>query len=154
MRRIVKIFFLAVLAVFLLIQFIRPKRNISTQQYDADLAKVYSVPPEVLSVLQAACYDCHSNNTHYPWYTNIQPVGLYLNKHIRHGKEELNFHEFGLYPSKRKRSKLRAMAEQIKDGKMPLSSYALLHKDARLTDPQKTALLNWIGQTLDSMRSP
>jgi len=107
------------------------------------------VPADVQAILKKACYHCHSNNTHYPWYVNIQPVGLYLGHHIEEGKDELNFNQFGDYSAKRQRNKLKAIVEQIRDGEMPLPSYMLLHKEARLTAAEKTAITKWVENTLN-----
>lgn len=147
--RIVKKILLSLLAILVLLQLIRPAKNKSNAPTPGDISQVAVVPADVQAILKKACYDCHSNNTHYPWYVNIQPVGLYLAHHIEEGKDELNFNEFGAYSAKRRRNKLKGIAEQIRDGEMPLSSYTLLHKEARLTDAEKTAITKWVENTLN-----
>lgn len=142
---------LALLIAFALIQFIRPARNRSGQELNTDLTRIYGVPPDVQAILKAACYDCHSNNTRYPWYVNIQPAGWLLAKHIKDGKNELNFSEFGTYSPRRQVSKLRSIENSIQDGTMPLSSYSLLHKAARLTKQKKTLLTAWTIKIRDSL---
>src|SRR5215210_3387305 len=97
---------LGFLIVLVLIQFIQPARNRSNEILSTDLVKTIKIPENVQSVLKAACYDCHSNNTNYPWYSRIQPFGWLLARHIRNGKAELNFSEFGSYPLRRQISKL------------------------------------------------
>ena len=141
------------LVLFILIQFIRPSRNENGQVLQTDITKMFSVPSKVKTVLEVACYDCHSNNTRYPWYVNIQPGGWWLAKHIKEGKEELNFSEFGSYSRRRQITKLRSIENSIKDGAMPLSSYALLHRDARLTSEEKALLLAWTNKVKDSITS-
>ena len=74
-----------------------------------------------------------------------------LANHIRHGKKELNFNEFGSYTARRQRSKLKAIANQVKDGEMPLNSYTLMHKDARLTREQKQLIIEWVQKTKDGL---
>ncbi|RBL91097.1 cytochrome C [Chitinophaga flava] len=137
------------LAIFVVIQFFRPAKNQDSQQ-DAtqDIATIYPMPDSVQHMMQLACYDCHSNHTRYPWYAEIQPVGWLLNKHVQEGRQELNFQEYGKYSFRRQRNKLKRMKEQITAGKMPLSSYTLLHPEARLTPAQKQAILTWIDSTL------
>ena len=153
MRKI-KIVFLILLAVFVLIQFIRPDKNQSTsQKLTTDITGIYVVPNDVQTILKNACYDCHSNNTKYPWYVNIQPVGWFMAGHIKNGKKELNFNEYGTYSSKRQRNKLKRMKEQIEENKMPLSSYTLLHREARLTANQKEQITRWIDSTLNATGS-
>lgn len=134
---------LAILLV--MIQFIRPARNISSAEQSNDIAAHYTVPADVQQILKRSCYDCHSNNTVYPWYTNIQPIGWWMQDHINEGKEELNFSEFGSYTAKRQAKKLKKTAEEVKEGEMPLNSYLWIHKDAVLSAEQKDALINWAG---------
>jgi hypothetical protein len=134
---------LVLLVALLLIQFIRPTRNISEGKSDNHLTNKYTVPANVSGVLEKACYDCHSNNTVYPWYTNIQPVGLWLQNHVNEGKKELNFSEFLAYSPKKARHKMDEVIEMVKEGEMPLKSYTLIHKNADLSSEEKTALTDW-----------
>ncbi len=136
---------LGLLAVLVVIQFVRPTRNISTNETPNEISKFYDVPAEVQAVLKKSCYDCHSNNTMYPWYTNIQPVGLWLQSHINEGKGELNFSEFGAYPQKKAKHKFEEIEEAVGEGEMPLSSYTLIHRDTKLTSEQSSAIAAWAG---------
>ncbi|CAM4205128.1 MULTISPECIES: heme-binding domain-containing protein [Pedobacter] len=137
--------------LLVVIQFIQPERNISIQAYPADISRTYPVPEKVQGILKTSCYDCHSNNTRYPWYANIQPGGWWLAWHIREGKQELNFNEFGKYSSRRQQSKLKAITGSIEDGTMPISSYTLIHRNARLTKAEQDLILDWIEKTKDSL---
>lgn len=132
--------------VFIAIQFIRPARNISNQILATDIIKTVSVSDSVQAVLKKACYDCHSNNTNYPWYSNIQPIGWFLANHVSEGKRRLNFSEFGSYTQRRQLSKLNDIANEVQDGGMPLSSYTLTHKEARLTANEKSLVIKWAQQ--------
>lgn len=147
----VKKILLVILVAFIAIQLIQPARNQSGQVLSTDIAMAYQIPDTVQTILKLACYDCHSNNTRYPWYTYVQPVGWLLANHIRDGKEELNFSEFGAYSNRRKQSKLKSIQSQVHDGEMPLSSYTLLHKKARLTDEQKQLIIDWAQKMKDSL---
>src|SRR3954465_5828094 len=129
--------FLIVIAVLVIIQFIRPTRNISTSESSNAIAKHYQVPDTINNMMKVACNDCHSNNTRYPWYTNIQPVGWWMQHHVNEGKEELNFSEFAAYTAKRQNHKMEEVGEQIEKGEMPLNSYLWIHKDASLTAQEK-----------------
>jgi hypothetical protein len=151
MKTLTKII-LVLLAVFIVIQFIRPERNSGAPAGPADMMWHVSVPPRVAQVLKASCYDCHSNTTHYPWYTNLQPVSWWLAHHIKEGKEELNFNEFGTYSPRRQRSKLKAIGDSVKDGSMPLASYTLMHKEAVLSDADKALIIDWASRTMDSLK--
>jgi hypothetical protein len=134
---------LIVVILLVVIQFIRPSRNLSSAQSANDISRHYTVPDTVAGILDRACNDCHSNNTRYPWYTNIQPVGWWMQHHVNDGKGELNFAEFGSYPAKRQYHKLEEMVKQIKDDEMPLNSYLWIHTNAKLTEADKQTLINW-----------
>jgi hypothetical protein len=134
---------LTLLAIFIIIQFIRPARNISNTVPATDITRVYSVPDSVQQVLKVSCNDCHSYNTEYPWYTNIQPVGWWMQYHVNGGKKHLDFSVFGSYTPKRQAHKLEEVAEQVKGGHMPINSYLWIHKDAKLSADKKTLLIEW-----------
>lgn len=143
---------LVLLLAFGLLQFYpRPEKNISSVETKERIEKLYNVPDSVMVILKSACYDCHSNNTHYPWYSNIQPVALFLNRHIVEGKKELNFDEFGSYSTRRQQSKLKAIASQVRDREMTLRSYQIMHKEARLTVEESDLITNWFRKQLDSL---
>ncbi len=142
---------LALLIVFIAIQFIQPDRNTGKKLLPADFANVYAVPNRVQSILQNTCYDCHSNSSNYPWYSNIQPVGWIMARHIKNGKEHLNFSEFGNYRNRRRITKLKEISNQIRDDEMPISSYKMMHKNARLSQSEKDLLMNWMNKTADSL---
>lgn len=146
----IKRILLIVLALLVIIQFIRPAENHSDKLSANDIALHYPLPDTMLSILKNSCYDCHSNNTRYPWYSFIQPGAWWMASHIREGKADLNFSDFGTYSERRRQSKLQAIANSIKDKTMPLRSYLLLHGNARLSPDDKTLLLDWINKTKDS----
>jgi hypothetical protein len=133
------------------LQFIRPGHNISSQILTTDISKVVNISDTVLTLLKNACYDCHSNNTDYPWYSNIQPRGLIMASHIKQAKIQLNFSEFGTYSQRRQLSKLDGIANSLKDDVMPLKSYKIMHKNAQLSADEKTLLINWAHQSMDSI---
>lgn len=134
-------------------QLYRPAKNQgSAQDMTADISHVYTMPDSVHTLLQQACYDCHSNHTRYPWYADIQPASWWLASHVREGKEELNFQEYGQYSSKRQRNKLKRIKEQIMTGAMPLSSYTLLHREAIWTPAQRQSVIVFIDTTLEKLK--
>jgi len=146
-------FLVVLLIVLIVIQFIRPAKNISNNLFASDITRVYNVPQNVSTSLQNSCADCHSNNTVYPWYAQVQPVGWWLNNHIKEGKRELNLSEFGTYTIARQYKKLDDMAEQVNKGEMPLTSYTLVHTNSRLTDKERHALINWCENIRDTIKS-
>ena len=147
-KKIRKILFL-VLAIFLLMQLYQPARNKNDgQALPSHITKLYNVPDSINRIFANSCYDCHSNNTRYPWYSYIQPARFFMERHIRNGKRDLNFSEFGNYSKRRQESKLESISKQVKSGKMPLASYTWLHKNSKLTPQQKEMIATWIDTTL------
>ncbi|WP_240609261.1 heme-binding domain-containing protein [Flavipsychrobacter stenotrophus] len=143
MKSIIKRSVIVSVVALVVIQFFHPAKNENGVMTDKDITRAYHVPDDVRKVLRRACYDCHSNSTVYPWYSKIQPVDWWLNDHVKEGKRHLNFSEFDTYSVKRKAKKLTEVAGTITDNEMPLSSYTVVHKDAILTDAEKTLVVNW-----------
>lgn len=139
------------LVVFVGIQFVPTKRNQSDNISASDIMIVYNVPDQIEKKIKVSCYNCHSNNTQYPWYNKIQPVAWFLEGHIKKAKEELNFSEFGDYSKRRQKNKLKSIINRIRDNEMPLPSYILMHKDAVLSESEKSELENWISKLRDSL---
>lgn len=141
-----------VLVVILVgIQFFPTKHNQSDEVSETDFIKTFSVPNNIKILLKSSCYDCHSKNTKYPWYDKIQPLSWLLEDHINKGKEELNFSEFGLYSKRKQKSKLKSIISQIKDNEMPLSSYIIMHSNAKLSKNDKKLIMDWFLQLKDSI---
>ena len=152
MKIIVKKILIISSIIFLLMQFYQPARNIGFEQNKtADFTKVYNVPKNVETILLTSCYDCHSNNTNYPWYSNIQPARFFMESHIKEGKENLNFNEWGNYSFRKQNNKLDRIFKQIKSNEMPLASYTLIHKNAVLDATEKNEVLDWINKIEDSI---
>ena len=125
------------------IQFLQPSRNQSVQVSTVGIASVADVPANVQAVFQNSCYDCHSNNTRYPWYATIQPGAWLMASHIEEGKAELNFDEFGNYSKRRQLSKLKAIRGSVDDESMPLASYTFIHKGSILSKTDQILLKDW-----------
>ncbi len=137
--------------MFIGIQFIPAERNQSVLVPQTDFMLVHNVPDNIRTKLQVSCYDCHSNNTQYPWYNKVQPIAWFLEDHIKEGKAELNFNEWDSLSSRRKKSKLRSIIKQIESGEMPLDSYTLIHKDATFSKEETNEIINFITQLKDSL---
>ena len=153
MKRILKIVLLVLLLVIIVIQFFRPAKNISNVVSKNDITTKYPVPDSVEHILKVACNDCHSNNTVYPWYAEIQPIAWWLNNHIVDGKKHLNFSEFTKYRIRKQHIKFDQINELVKENEMPLASYTWIHKDAKLTDRQKRTIAAWATSIRDSIFS-
>lgn len=149
MKRIFKKILIIGLVIFLLMQLYQPARNKDNGKLlPSHITKQYNVPDSVQLIFAATCYDCHSNNTKYPWYSYIQPARFIMERHIRNGKKDLNFSEFGNYSKRRQESKLERIIKQVQSGDMPLASYTFLHKNSKLTSGQRETIINWVDTTL------
>lgn len=143
MRKIIRLILIILLIVLIGIQFIRPPKNISEGIAVNDITMKYNVPEDVKNILKMSCYDCHSNNTYYPWYWKIQPVTWFMNGHIVEAKRKLNFSIFTSYKIGKQYKSFNDINKEVKDGDMPIGSYTLIHHDAILSESQKLAIANW-----------
>jgi hypothetical protein len=134
-----------VVAIVLVIQVIPVERNVSTVPPGQSFEKTEKVPANVAAILKVSCYDCHSNNTRYPWYSELQPGAWFMAQHIKKGKEELNFDEFNNYSKRRKKAKIKSITSQIEKEEMPLKSYLMLHSSARLSAADKMDLIDFFN---------
>jgi len=153
MKRTLKRILIVLLVAFIIIQFIRPAKNISSTPSANDISTKYKVPEDVKNILRTSCYDCHSNNTIYPWYAKVQPVAWWLDDHIKEGKRELNFSEFTSYSIRRQYSKLGEINDQVKKNEMPITSYLIIHRYAKLNDQQKSSIVAWATFLRDSIKA-
>lgn len=149
----IKKILLAIGVILIVIQFIKPEKNIALGAQPNAISTKYTVPDTVNQLLSVACKDCHSNNTVYPWYSNIQPVAWWLNDHVKEGKRKFNLDEFTTYTLKRQDHKLEELIESQTDHWMPLDSYTWIHRDAALTDAQRKVLVDWANATRKQIQS-
>ena len=135
-----------ILVIFLIvIQFFRPAKNESNDN-TYHINTKYATPQQVENILVAACYDCHSNTTRYPWYFQLQPVAWFLSQHVNEGKEHLNFSEFTNLPVAAQFHKLEETIEMVESKEMAMAAYTALglHKEAALTDAQRKVIIDWV----------
>jgi len=151
MKKHIRKIVLALVVIFIGIQFIPKNYNESSEVLTTDFMTTFNVLKNIETQLKVSCYDCHSNNTNYPWYNKIQPVAWFMEGHIDEGKEELNFSEFGGYSKRRQKSKLKSIMSQIRDDEMPLRSYTLIHGVAKLSEKEKREIIELIAQIRDSI---
>lgn len=140
-----RLVFGVLLTVLFLIQLIRPQKNISYTPAGKGFVETFEVDKQVNAILAVSCYDCHSNNTNYPWYSEIQPGGWLMDMHIKDGKEKLNFDKLPPYGSRRINSKFTQIIKQIEQDKMPLNSYLWMHENARLSKEDKQLLIEYFS---------
>ena len=134
---------IALIFILLMIQSIQIDKTIEPVNPTTDFISVTAANTEVAGLLKTACYDCHSNQPTYPWYTNMAPVSWWIKHHINEGSQHLNFSIWGTYSEKRKNHKLEECIEMIEEGEMPMYSYTLMHKEAKLADSQKLQLVQF-----------
>lgn len=137
---------------FLVIQFIRPAKNIQLVDQTKTATSLFQTSLRVKNILEVSCYDCHSNNTVYPWYNNIQPVMWFLTNHVNEGKDHLNFDQFADYSSKKQHQKLEEIVEVLDKNEMPLTSYTIIHRNANLSAEQKEELVGWAKANMENMK--
>ena len=128
------------------IQFFDTDKNISVTPSENAIEKHYQISSHVQGLLKTSCYDCHSNNTAYPWYNNIQPVKWWLADHVNSGKRHLNFDEFNTYSKEKKLKKLDEITETVRSGEMPLSSFTVIHHNAKLSSADKLEIEKWVSE--------
>ncbi|WP_312285370.1 heme-binding domain-containing protein [Chryseobacterium gleum] len=135
-----------IVLLLIVIQFFDTDKNIAVVPSENAIEKHYQVPDHVQGILKTSCYDCHSNTTAYPWYNNIQPVKWWLADHVNSGKRHFNFDEFYSYSKEKKLKKLDEVAETVREGEMPLTSYTVVHQNAKLNDTQKSEIEQWVKE--------
>lgn len=133
-----------IVALLVIIQFFRIDKTTSPVEPAKDFISVTNPPEKVAEIIKTSCYDCHSNQTNYPWYTNIAPVSWWIGHHIEEGKEHLNFSKWADYSAKKADHKLEEFYEEVEEGEMPLKSYTNLHSKAKLSDEDKELLISWV----------
>ncbi len=127
------------------IQLIRISKSNPPVEKEKDFLVISQAPIEIQNIIKSSCYDCHSNTTEYPWYTNLAPVSWWIKHHINEGREHLNFSEWANYTDKKADHKLEECIEMIEEGEMPMSSYTFIHKESKLNAEQKLILINWFN---------
>ncbi|MDG2363618.1 MAG: heme-binding domain-containing protein [Flavobacteriales bacterium] len=135
---------IAFLAVFALIQFKVIDKSPIEINPESDFLMIEQAPKEVVELIQTSCYDCHSNLTTYPWYSNIAPVSWWLKSHIDNGRGKLNFSEWDSY-SLEERDTLKVKSASLIEKKwMPIVTYKIIHKESRLSEEQRALLIDWL----------
>jgi len=133
-----------VLVVWVAIQFVPVERD--NPPVESDIA----APAEVRAILKRSCYDCHSNETAWPWYARVAPFSWLIAKDVREGRRELNFSAWNKFTGGRRARKFKEIVEQVEQDKMPQWYYVLLHPAANLSTGDKKILTEWAKRALES----
>lgn len=154
MKKALKIVAVALFALFVSIQFIRPEMTNPPIVAEQTLEANAQIPEKTRSILARSCSDCHSNDTNYPWYAQIAPASWFLADHIKEGRRELNFSEWGNLSAQRKARKLEEICEQTQIREMPLPSYLWIHRGAQLSDEEIKTICEWTESERAKMPNP
>ena len=136
---------LGLVLLIAIMQFFKPEKNQSDSVLPSDFILVEKPSASIENILRNACYDCHSDNTIYPWYNAVTPINYWLRNHVNEGRQKLNFSSWADNDPSRKDRKMDEITAQLKKSGMPLKSYTWIHKEARLTEDQKNEILSWIS---------
>ncbi|RLD46581.1 MAG: cytochrome C [Bacteroidetes bacterium] len=146
-----KIFGLIIVFLLVLIQFVPTGLPDTIAENENDLLYNNQIPEQVAVILKTSCYDCHSNETNYPWYSYVAPVSWLVGKDIREGREELNFSEWESLSKIDKAKHLDNIIDEVSDGDMPMNIYTIIHTDAKLSSEEIEQLANWAEDYAESL---
>ena len=146
MKKRTRTILLALIGIFAVLQLFQIDKTNPPSDPADDFIAIENPPQEIAQMMKDACYDCHSYQTKYPWYTSIQPVGWWVRSHYRGGRQNLNYSEWRQYNDEDKPKGLHEMAEEIEKMKMPLKSYTWMHPEAKLSEGQKEALIAYFKE--------
>jgi len=142
---------LGTLAAVIVVQFVRPERTNPPFDPTKTLDSSMAIPREVLAKLRTSCYDCHSSETRWPWYSAITPVNFLLASDVRRGRGRMNFSEWALMKPGKMQSRLESMSDMVGHREMPLKTYLFLHPEARLSDEEIKMITDWADSAQDSI---
>lgn len=139
---------ITIIFIVVIIQFVRINRTNPPVEIDKDFITLENPPEQVALILKNACYDCHSHKTIYPWYTNVAPFSWLIGQHIKEGRKHLNFSTWTKYDKKKQLHKLKEIAEEVEEEKMPIPNYTWMHPEAKLSNEDRQILVDWVmGET-------
>jgi hypothetical protein len=149
--KILKFVIWIVIAILIIIQFIPVSYPEDSKETGNDLIRNNALSEEISTILKTSCYDCHSNETHYPWYSYIAPAKWLVIRDIRLGREGLNFSEWENLKPRDQISLLDGISEEVEAGSMPMPIYTLIHRNAILEDDQKKLLIDWTEKMINDI---
>lgn len=143
MGRLFKVLIILIFFALIGIQFIEIERT------NPPVVGDLQAPPQVKEILKKSCYDCHSNETKWPWYSYVAPVSWFVANDVEQGRKHLNFSDWEKYSSRKKEESKKEIWEEVRDDKMPMGIYTLMHPASKLDITQKNIIKNWAsGQIL------
>lgn len=150
--KVIKWVVIVLACLFLIAQFKRPAKTNPVSDPSAALEAHVQLDPKVGAILNRSCYDCHSNKTRWPWYSNVAPVSWFVIDHVNEGRRDMNFSEWGMQSPQDQRGQLNQICKLVNSGVMPLSSYTPMHADAKLSEEDKKTICDWANAERARMR--
>ncbi|MGB1248527.1 MAG: heme-binding domain-containing protein [Chitinophagales bacterium] len=135
---------IAVIIILLIIQFFRIDKTNPSSDVASDIFSNHVASEEIRTIVKNACYDCHSNETVYPWYSNIAPVSWWMKRHIDNGREKLNFSLWGEASVEDQAHMIYESVEMLEKNWMPILSYKLTHSEGRLSEEERNMVIDWL----------
>jgi Haem-binding domain len=140
-------------------QFVGPACLNPVSQDRDELEADQDVPAGIAKLLERSCMDCHSNHTHWAWYSQVAPVSWYIHHHIEEGRKKMNFSEWSSRRDSAGRvihsiNDLEAVCDAVSKGTMPFLSYTLLHRSAVLSPGEKEAICDWTDRLVSERHAP
>jgi hypothetical protein len=142
---------LGLAVVFAGLQLFRPDRTNPPVDAAQSVQSAATLPPEVDAVLKRSCYDCHSSETRWPWYSSVVPVAWGVANHVNEGRGTFNLSEWGSYPARKRIAILEKMCDEVREGGMPLTQYLWLHRDATLAEADWKSVCDWSTDEADRL---
>ncbi len=142
---------LALFAVFVIIQFIPANLPVVVKENKDDLMATTDVPPDIARQLKTSCYDCHSNETSYPWYSYVAPVSFLVSRDTREGRRKLNFSIWNNLSKVKKAKYLDNINDEVSEGEMPMQIYTYLHSGSKLSQKEREAIAQWADNYAESL---
>jgi len=154
MKKWLKLSLITLVALVVAAQVVRPARTNPPVDPQKEITAHMQVDPAVMATLSRACNDCHSNRTEWPWYSNVAPVSWLVAHDVNDGREELNFSEWGASKEKEPGKLLGKICSEMTEGKMPMTTYTLIHPQAKLTREEVQNVCRWTNSIASNVSSP
>ena len=145
---------IVLVALFLAAQFYQPERTNPPVDDAKTIFASLNVPPDVRSVLERSCADCHSHNTVWPWYSHIAPTSWLTARDVKNGRKSMNLSLWGTYKKSKQAGKLDDISEQLTGDKMPLKPYRMMHPGSVLSKSEVDLVVRWAEQERDRLSAP
>ena len=146
-----KAFWLIIFFLFVIIQFVPAGKPDTIPENENDLIYNNHIPESIVNILKTSCYDCHSNETSFPWYSHVAPVSWLVNRDVIKGREELNFSEWESQSKMDKAKNIDKIIDEVEGGKMPMRIYILMHSEAKLNEDARKQLADWADNYAESL---